>query len=522
MFDIKNSAFGWIELLPEQSKQNNGGKMVYFGDIHTHNAISYAHGSIERGFDIAQEHLDFFCLTGQAQWPDIPTLPQGRHSIWVEGAAKHKKLWPEGCRMARETYQPGKFVTFTGYEWHSLNGDYTVVYPHDHGELILADTIEELSEKVRATDAMMVPHHVAYARNWRGVDWDGFPADLCPIAEVYSEHGNCMDDRGLHPMILHSLGGAVTKGTISYALARGLRFGLIASTDDHWGYPGAYREGLAAVWADELTRESIWDALQARRTYALTGDRIMLEFYLNEKPMGSEMPFDTRREIAVRVEAMDEIDKVEILKNGRVVHREHVPTVVPNDHFRGGRAKIAIRWGWGPWAQLDMERICDWQGEIRLQDAQLLKATPMFQSGPFDEDRRDRLSNVTENGLDFISFTSRQNAFLQDATKGVIVEVDGQPESRLLISLSRPSTVSFQRTFAQMMESASSHFTGEFTSESVLIHRLLVPQSYQLEFTWTDQSDHPQTTDYYMVRVTQMNGQMAWSSPIWVDGRQRA
>jgi len=493
--------------------------MVYFGDIHTHNAISYAHGSIQRGFEIAQEHLDFFCLTGQAQWPDMPTMPGDRHMIWVEGAEKHRKLWPEGCRMARETYQPGEFVTFTGYEWHSLNGDYTVVYPHDHGELILGDTIEELAEKVRGTDAIMVPHHVAYARGWRGVDWSRCPADLCPIAEVYSEHGNCMDDRGLHPMILHSLGGAVTKGTVSYALSTGLRFGLIASTDDHWGYPGAYREGLAAVWADELTRESVWEAINARRTYAVTGDRIALEFSLNESPMGSEMAFDSQREIAVRVDAMDEIDQVEVLKNGRVVHREHVPTVVPGDAFRGGQAKIPIRWGWGPWGQLTMERICDWEGQIRLEGARLIKATPMFQAGPFDEDRRDRLTDLTENGLNFVSFTSRKNAYLEDATKGVILEVEGQPDSRLVMDFTKPSGFRVERTFAEMMVSGSSHFTGEFTTESVLVHRLLVPESYELEFTWTDQSDDPETSDYYLVRVQQMNGQMAWSSPVWVDGR---
>ena len=67
------------------------------------------------------------------------------------------------------------------------------------------------------------------------------------------------------------------------------------------------------------------------------------------------------------------------------------------------------------------------------------------------------------------------------------------------------------------MSHSVSHFTGPFTSESLLIHRLLVPQSYCLDFTWTDQSDEPQRTDYYVVRVTQANGHMAWSSPVWVD-----
>jgi hypothetical protein len=493
--------------------------MIYFGDIHTHNAISYAHGSIERGFEIAREHLDFFCLTGQNEWPDMPIMPEDRHMIWVEGHEKHRKLWPEGCAAAREAYTPGEFVTFTGYEWHSLNGDYTVVYPHDHGELLLGDTLEELAERVRATDAIMVPHHVAYAKGWRGVDWNRFPADLCPIVEVYSEHGNCMDDRGLHPMILHSLGGAVTKGTVSYALASGLRFGLIASTDDHWGFPGAYREGLAAIHADELTRESLWEAINARRTYAVTGDRIELDFHLNDQPMGVELEFASRREMRVSVEAMDEIDKVEILRNGRVVHREGVATVLPSDPFAGGRAKLRIRWGWGPWGMLTLDRICDWRGEIELQGASLVKATPMFQAGPFDEDRRDRLTDVSEAGLSLQSFTSRKGAYGEDATKGVMLEVEGGPEDRLVMRFTEPSEFVVERTLAEIMASGSSHFVGGFTTESVLVHRLLVPESYALDFTWVDESEDASASDYYTVRVQQMNGQMAWSSPIWVESR---
>ncbi len=493
--------------------------MLYFGDLHTHNSISYAHGSIERGFEIAREHLDFFCLTGQNEWPDMPTMPGDRHMIWVEGHEKHRERWPEGCAAAREAYQPGEFVTFTGFEWHSLDGDYTVVYPHDQGELVYGDTIEQLAERVRATDAIMVPHHVAYAKGWRGVDWSRFPADLCPIVEVYSEHGNCMDDRGLHPMILHSLGGAVTKGTVSHALASGRRFGLIASTDDHFGHPGAYREGLAAIWADELTRESIWEAINARRTYAVTGDRIELEFHLNDRPMGAELDFDTRREIRVRVDAMDEIDKVEILRNGRVIHRESVPTVLPSDPFDGGRAKVCIRWGWGPWGQLTLDRVCDWQGSIRLDGPRLTRATPMFQSGPFDEDRRDRLTGVTDAGLDFQSFTARQGAYGEDATKGVILDIEGQPEDRLTMQFTQPSQFTVQRTLAEIMAAGSSHFVGEFTSESVMVHRLLTPESFALGFTFTDESADASAADYYMVRVQQMNGQMAWSSPIWVNRR---
>jgi hypothetical protein len=50
-------------------------------------------------------------------------------------------LWPIGCKIANQFYQPGEFVTFCGYEWTSasaLEGGYghrNVYYAGDNGPL---------------------------------------------------------------------------------------------------------------------------------------------------------------------------------------------------------------------------------------------------------------------------------------------------------------------------------------------------------------------------------------------------
>ena len=110
-----------------------------------------------------------------------------------------------------------------------------------------------------------------------------------PVAEIFSMHGSSERDGGPFPMDIPWMAIRESGQTVLSALERGCRVGFIASTDEHVGYPGAYRFGLMAAYAADLSREAIWDALRNRRTYAVTGDRIRLDFRIDNHPMGSEL-----------------------------------------------------------------------------------------------------------------------------------------------------------------------------------------------------------------------------------------
>ena len=43
---------------------------LYWGDIHNHNELGYAQGSLERSCDIARSHLDFYAFTPHGQHAD--------------------------------------------------------------------------------------------------------------------------------------------------------------------------------------------------------------------------------------------------------------------------------------------------------------------------------------------------------------------------------------------------------------------------------------------------------------------
>ena len=56
----------------------------------------------------------------------------------------------------------------------------------------------------------MIPHHLAYPKGHRGVNWEVFREDCTPVVEIFSEHGNSEDDRGPFAFYTHSMGGRET------------------------------------------------------------------------------------------------------------------------------------------------------------------------------------------------------------------------------------------------------------------------------------------------------------------------
>jgi hypothetical protein len=503
------------------SRQRKDGKLsenhsLFWGDLHIHNALGYAKGSLGRSIELAREHLDFFAFTGQAFWHDMPQMPGDRHLKWVHGFEVHKKHWPKTRQLIKEA-NSDSFVAFLGYEWHSSEfGDYCLIFPQDQPDLYLPGHVERLLDFAQEKGALAIPHHVAYKQGWRGIDWRYFRPEVTPVVEIFSEHGCTESDRSPYPMIRHSIGGRSTANTIHVQLGKGLRFGFVASTDDHIGYPGAYGEGIVGVWAGSLTPSAIFEAMRKRRTIAATGDRISVDFTLNGYPMGSEIHQVEERHIEVKVEGQDSIEMIELVRNGRVIKRyfpeDHVkpPLSLPN------RVKCRIQYGWGPWAVLALGRICRWDMTIKIEGGRFLGARGCFQAGPYEEKLRDKLQVVSENTIKLQSFTSREGCFAEDPTKSIICDIEANPGAKLTVDLKQPCRKKVEGLLRDLIEDNVVTFTGVFTSESFIINRLVFPEEYSASVQWKNEAQEEGGTDWYYIRVRAHNGHMAWSSPIWV------
>jgi len=93
-----------------------------------------------------------------------------------------------------------------------------------------------------------------------------------------------------------------------------IHLSVIGSTDDHRGRPGKRRGGIAAVYAPDLTRESVFDALRDRYTYGTTGDRILLDFRVNGGMQGREVQTSGAPSLQLEAHGTDVIDWVEIVR----------------------------------------------------------------------------------------------------------------------------------------------------------------------------------------------------------------
>ena len=289
---------------------------LYIGDLHCHDFLSEAEGYTDEVYRWAIEdrRLDFVSVVPQAHgWLDNET-------------------WTVAKYMNERYLREGQFVPFLGFEWqHSGYGD-KVVHYLGGGQPYLPvndrrySSPAKLYAALRASDALVISHHPGYPiEEWvPGTDFEAVETDVERLVELWSMHGS---SEGYDPFD-RPLVGAADNGGVLAALRRGLRVGFVAGSDTHSARPGGsvreprpYWGGLAAVWARKLTRRELFDALRARRTYALTGARIVLKMTANGAWMGEDLPLVEHIDLRIDVWALGSIKLVEVMKDGRVWQR---------------------------------------------------------------------------------------------------------------------------------------------------------------------------------------------------------
>ena len=249
-----------------------------------------------------------------------------------------KQGWQETVQTALGMNEPGRFVAFQGSEvGDNKHGHRNLVFSGDKAEPGICpgragarkdhlETLETANIQKRydeRDDVILIPHHT---KMW--ADWNCYNAKLEPVMEIYSIWGSG-EKRGTDLWDLREMTGGAQE-----AWARGYKIGVIAGSDTHAGMPGRslpdgdrdnflrYPAGIAGVWAPELTRKAIFGAIKSRRCYGTTGVRIILETFIDDNPMGSDVRWpakDKARKFCINVWGTDKLGTVTVVKNNEDV-----------------------------------------------------------------------------------------------------------------------------------------------------------------------------------------------------------
>jgi len=282
------------------------GRVTLFGDIHQHSAHSDGIGTADECYLRARDLLghDFCALTDHESFSGKRTGP---------GEWKYLRA------VADRYNEPGRFATIHAYEWtgRAFPGPgHKVVYLENGDQPIVSrDDVPEgsaLVAEIKAQGGFAVPHHVG----WTGADELAHDPVVQPVWEICSCHGCYETDE--HP--LGNRKSALTDQTIDVMLRKGLKFGFIACSDSHgllWHHGiarkrDAFGTGLTAVQAESCTRKAILDAIRARRCYATSGTKIILDLRANGAPMGSEVPAGSA-DVVAQAHGTADIERIELI-----------------------------------------------------------------------------------------------------------------------------------------------------------------------------------------------------------------
>ncbi len=312
---------------------------IYWGDIHGKSNHSDGIFSPDEYYAYARDiaGLDFCSLTDHDETANI---------YYNEGSSVgiDEERWEKTKEVTRRYNKPGRFVTLPGYEWTHRKGHCNVYYlggnePYYPYYSLGSNTLTKSFSLLKNKKAIVIPHHSLLIASfehhprlqrlieifsvWGSSEYRGNP-DWCGLPE----------DRGI---------------SVQEFLARGYRLGIIASGDNHDCLPGwlatghryapfvRNRGGLVAVYAKKPTRKDIFDALWNRRTYATTGERILLDFRVNGHMMGEEFKVKSskiNRKISVKIAGTSRIERIDLIRNNLEIYTHRGKSEVEEFEYR--------------------------------------------------------------------------------------------------------------------------------------------------------------------------------------------
>ncbi len=488
----------------------------------------------DRWYDHAQEVIDFWLI---AYYPyEKFEFGKGLKSEREISEERYQEQWEMIRKRVQEMNKENpEFPMFLGFEWQGagLDGDHNVFFKED-GEIATPKRYADLAKFYEGQDVIGIPHHLAYAKDHRGKNWDTHIEWFSPFAEIKSQHGSSeysitdmAMDRHIH------MGPRTGKTSVFDGLNRGYKFGIIASGDNHV-VPADQVNGIAGVWAEDNTKDAIWDAIQNRRVFGCTQNRIKLWFDINGHPMGETIKYEGQAlEANVEVTGNSKIKHVELIHNGEISNIDF--NAAKKDYSSDViNFKSKFEFGWGPNTAVYPD-ITNRNWDIVIESEAVIKhLEPSFSN--FDQKIVSRDDHRVELNMNTYK-TSHAGKWMGKSpivSEGFIIEFEGKLTDKVDITIDGKV---FHKTVKDILDStdllveledsyklAKERFDVEsdYRSDSFYhnayktrINEGFTKDQYETTFNFT--LDSEDVEGWYVAKIYQQDGQVAWSSPIWIE-----
>jgi hypothetical protein len=295
---------------------------VFFGDLHAHSSVSRCTSGLEPGpadrYEQARDLLlcDFLALTD--------------HS----GQMRPLSWWQ--LEKLASLHRSPSFCALSGFEWSTV--------AHGHHDVILrgglspvvGDTaaLGTLYQRLRPGECLAIPHRSADPKS--AVDFSALDERFTRLIEVYQAQSGSYEFDGCFKQAR----GALALGCFAQdALAAGLKLGFVAGTDHGHG------QAWACVLAKSLERESLFEALSARRTYGATAKGMLVDLRVDDGVMGEEVTCRAPPRVRVHVRGTAELAEVVVFRNGRAWRGTRVEGVKSANRLAPARLVLRLPGG---------------------------------------------------------------------------------------------------------------------------------------------------------------------------------
>jgi arylsulfatase A-like enzyme len=348
--NVKVTRKGWFQVIAE--KGNISGKSnyifvskkpvenkLYFGDMHSHTLDCDGTNDILEHFDYGTRiaGLDFATVSCHAEY---------------FGTAE---AWNRYLKETSKANNPGRFVTFYGYEWAG-QGHANAYFLEEKDVILLyaAKNLKGCDEDdppfrvncisegmfMKQLNEITAPHlaiahqHTAYT--------DSIDDEELWLDEIYGGHMH--DRRKQEDRFRGNLEKGLYLGAAGGSDMHRLTIGHLCKVPGKIWPQGGWEEvnyltaGLQATFAKELSRASLYQGMKHRNTYGTSGARIVLLFSCQGHPMGSQIELDKVKspKFTIEVGGTSNIDEVIICRyDGSGWQETNLLENQRNDRWRG-------------------------------------------------------------------------------------------------------------------------------------------------------------------------------------------